>query len=157
MPKSSFLNYWSKSRQMQHSPSTLCNPWRKNLNGSNFWSCKCCWELLEPCVWLQTCSSLQESLWERSPWQGKCFLVLACHSPTQPLQEDGISVLSDSISPSAVLFSVPLVHTNIGPAFSRTESDQELGLTPWLARATPAFAHSRLWILLFTALPFICF
>lgn len=59
MPRSSFLNYWSKSRLMQHSPSTLCNPWRKNLNDSNFWSCKCCWDrqaLLGLCVWLHSCS-----------------------------------------------------------------------------------------------------
>lgn len=44
---------------MQHSPSTLCNPWRKNLNDSNFWSCKCCWDrqaLLGLCVWLHSCS-----------------------------------------------------------------------------------------------------
>lgn len=34
----------------------------------------------------------QGSLWELSPWQHKLFLVLCCHSPTQHLQTDGISL-----------------------------------------------------------------
>lgn len=103
-----------------------------------------CWDRVCGCT---PAPSLQESLWERSPWQGKCFLVLACHSPTQHLQKDGISLPSDSVSPSAVLFSVSLVHAVVGPVFSRTELDQQLGLMLSLTlsgQSHTAFAHSRL-------------
>lgn len=41
-----------------------------------------------------------------APWQCKYFLVLSCHSPTQHLQKDGVSLPSESVSPSVVLFSL---------------------------------------------------
>lgn len=90
---------------------------------------------------------LQGSLWEHSPWQREYFLVLSCHSPTQHLQRDGISLPSDSISPSVVLFSVSLVHATVSPAFFSTELDQQLALVLSLAKAGQghtAFAHSML-------------
>lgn len=64
----------------------------------------------------------QGSLWELSPWQHKHFLVLCCHSPTQHLQTDGISLPPDSVSPSVVLVSVPLVHAIVSPALQHSET-----------------------------------
>ena len=107
-----------------------------------------CWDHMYGCT---PAIRLRESLWEHSPWQHKYFLVLACHSPTQHLQKDGISLPSDSISPSVLLFSVSLVHTIVSPAFFSTELDQQLALMLSLTKAGQshrAFAHSMLWILL---------
>lgn len=78
---------------------------------------------------------LQESLWEHSSWQHKYSLVLACHSPTQHLQKDGISLPSDSISPSVVLFSVSLVHAIVSPVFFSTQLDQQFALMLLLTKA----------------------
>lgn len=93
-------------------------------------------------VWLHTCPQAAGISLGTLPLARQGFLVLACHSPTQPLQRDGISLPSDSISPSAVLFFVPLMHTDVGPAFSRTESDQQPGLI--LSLASAGQSHSRL-------------
>lgn len=112
-----------------------------------------CWDHMYDCT---PAIKLQESLWQRSPWQCKYFLILACHSPTQHLQKDGISLPSDSVSPSVVLFSVSLVHAIVSPAFFSTELDQQLALVLLLTKAGQshaAFAHSMLWLLPLYCIP----
>lgn len=86
----------------------------------------------------------------------KPFLVLTRHSPTQHLQKDGISLPSDSRSPSVVRFSVSLVHAIVSPAFFSTELDQQLAPVLSLTEAGQshaAFAHSMIRILLLHHVP----
>lgn len=113
-----------------------------------------CWHRLYDCT---PAIKLLGSLWEHSPWQHKYFLVLSCHSPTQHLQKDGISLPSHSTAPSVVLFSVSLTHAIVSPAFFSTELDQQLALMLSLARATQPLPTACSESCFFTAFSFILF